>query len=108
MSVSGDTYISDLLSLSGGVNAFADRPMRYPVVEPEDLAGAGLHAVLLSTEPFPFQPKHVDEISRSTGLAPEIFHIVDGELLSWHGSRTPHGIDYARQVVADVRSSREG
>ena len=103
MSVSGDTFISDLLRLAGGENAFDDRPKRYPVLEPEELAAAGLDAVLLSTEPFPFQEKHIDEVSRATGLAPEIFHIVDGELLSWHGSRTPAGIDYAVEVLGRVR-----
>lgn len=108
MSASGDTFISDLLSLSGGVNAFADRPKRYPIVEPEELAAASLDAVLLSTEPFPFQPKHVGEISRATGLAPEIFHIVDGELLSWHGSRTPRGIDYAAEVIGEIRRGAAG
>jgi ABC-type Fe3+-hydroxamate transport system substrate-binding protein len=108
MSVSGDTFISDLLRLAGGENAFADRPKRYPVVEARDLAAAGLQAVLLSTEPFPFQEKHINELSRQTGLAPEIFHIVDGEMLSWHGSRTPAGIDYAVQVIARVRGSMEG
>jgi len=104
MSVSADTFISDLLRLAGGRNAFADRPKRYPVVEARDLAAAGLHAVLLSTEPFPFQEKHIAEVSRQTGLAPEIFHIVDGEMLSWHGSRTPAGIEYAAQVVGRVRA----
>jgi len=103
MSVSADTFISDLLRLAGGRNAFADRPKRYPVVEARDLAAAGLHAVLLSTEPFPFQEKHIAEVSRQTGLAPEIFHIVDGEMLSWHGSRTPAGIEYAAEVVGRIR-----
>jgi len=105
MSVSGDTFISDLLRLAGGENAFADRPKRYPVLEAEDLAAAGLRAVLLSTEPFPFQEKHIDEVSRQTGLAPEIFHIVDGEMLSWHGSRTPAGIDYATEVIGRARGN---
>ncbi len=105
MSVSGDTFISDLLRLAGGEIAFDDRPKRYPVLEPEELAAAGLDAVLLSTEPFPFQEKHIDEVSRATGLAPEIFHIVDGEMLSWHGSRTPAGIGYAVKVFGRVREA---
>ena len=75
------------------------------MVEAEELAAAGLHAVLLSTEPFPFQEKHIDEVSRQTGLAPEIFHIVDGEMLSWHGSRTPAGIDYAAEVIGRARGN---
>lgn len=105
MTVTDDTFAGDLLRLSGGRNVFGDRPMRYPVVEAEELAAAGPDAVFLSTEPFPFQPKHVDEISRRTGLAPEIFHIVDGEMLSWHGSRTPAGIDYAVEVIEAARST---
>ena len=108
MSVSGDTFISDLLGLAGGENAFAERPKRYPVVEAEEMAAAGLEAVLLSSEPFPFQEKHVDEVSRATGLAPEVFHLVDGEMLSWHGSRTPAGIEYAAEVVGRVREGMAG
>ncbi len=103
MSVSGDTFISDLLGLAGGENAFERRPKRYPVVEADDLASARLDAVLLATEPFPFQKKHIDEVSRQTGLAPEIFHIVDGEMLSWHGSRTPAGVAYASEVLEKIR-----
>ena len=92
---------------AGGENVFGGRPTRYPVVEPEEIAAAAPHAVLLSTEPFPFQDRHVEEISRNTALAPEIFHIVDGELLSWHGSRTPRGIDYAAELIARVRARQE-
>ena len=33
------------------------------------------------------------------GLPRERFRLVDGELLSWHGSRTPAGIDYAAEVL---------
>lgn len=107
MSVSADTFISDVLRLAGGRNAFADRPKRYPVVEARDLAAAGLHAVLLSTEPFPFQEKHIAEVSRQTGLAPEIFQVVDGEMLSWHGSRTPAGIEYAAEVIGRIREGAD-
>jgi ABC-type Fe3+-hydroxamate transport system substrate-binding protein len=99
MAVSSDTYVSALLTLPGGRNVFADRPKRYPLVTPKELSGTAPHVVLLSTEPFPFQEKHIHEISRDTALAPEIFRIVDGELLSWHGSRTPAGIDYAESVI---------
>jgi ABC-type Fe3+-hydroxamate transport system substrate-binding protein len=103
MTVSDDTFVADLLRLAGGRNVFGDRPKRYPVIEAEELAAAAPDVILLATEPFPFQPRHIDEIARETGLAPEIFHIVDGELLSWHGSRTPAGIDYAVEVIGAVR-----
>jgi hypothetical protein len=59
--------------------------------------------VLLGTEPFPFQEKHIEEIAIRTGLPRERFRIADGEYLSWHGSRTPTGIDYAERLITDRR-----
>jgi hypothetical protein len=41
-----------------------------------------------------------------SGLPRERFQIVDGEMLSWHGSRTPAGIDYAEQVIAGRHAER--
>ncbi len=106
MTASGDTFISSLLTQAGGDNVFAGHARRYPVVEPQDLVRARPEVILLSTEPFPFQAEHIDEISRDTALAPEMFCIVDGELLSWHGSRTPAGIDYAERVIEEAREAR--
>jgi hypothetical protein len=72
-----------------------------------DLTSAAPDVVLLSTEPFPFQPKHADELASLTGIDRDRFEIVDGEMLSWHGSRTPAGIDYAEQVVERTRARRQ-
>lgn len=105
MSVSGDTFVSSLLELAGGRNVLGRHPRRYPVVTAGELARSAPDVVLLSSEPFPFRQRHIDEISRATALAPEIFRIVDGELLSWHGSRTPSGIDYAEQIISAARSA---
>jgi ABC-type Fe3+-hydroxamate transport system substrate-binding protein len=99
MAVGGDTFVSALLALPGGVNVLADGPERYPTVEPAALAAATPDLVLLSSEPFPFEPAHADELAALTGVPRDRFRLVDGELLSWHGSRTPAGIDYAEAVV---------
>lgn len=99
MSVNRDTFASALLELAGGTNVFGARPVRYPEVTPEALAEADPELVLLCTEPFPFEEKHMDELARLTGLARERFALADGEYLSWHGSRTPDGIDYAAGLV---------
>jgi ABC-type Fe3+-hydroxamate transport system substrate-binding protein len=103
MSVNADTFVDDLLRLAGGRNVLADRAERYPTFEPEDLAALDPDVVLLSSEPFPFREKHADELAELTGLSRARFRIVDGELLSWHGSRTPAGIDYAEAVIAAAR-----
>ena len=106
MTVNVDTFVSALLGDAGGRNAFASRSNRYPVITPEELGDANPDVVLLSTEPFPFKPSHADELARASGVARERFRVVDGELLSWHGSRTPAGIDYAEQVIESALSFR--
>jgi iron complex transport system substrate-binding protein len=103
MVAGGATFVTAMLALPGGINVFADHPDRYPVVTAKDLADADPDAVFLSSEPFPFKEKHADELASSTGLPRDRVHFVDGEYLSWHGSRTPNGIDYAERVVADCR-----
>lgn len=99
MSVSNDTFIAGLLALAGGENVFGASEVRYPEIAAAALAAAQPQLVLLSTEPFPFGERHIDELVAATGLARDRFRIVDGERLSWHGSRTPAGIDYAAEVL---------
>jgi ABC-type Fe3+-hydroxamate transport system substrate-binding protein len=103
MTVNADTFVDALLSDAGGRNAFAGQPDRYPTITPEQLGAAKPDVVLLSTEPFPFKPSHADELAERSGLPRDHFQIVDGEMLSWHGSRTPAGIDYAEQVISQCR-----
>ncbi|MHB0949434.1 MAG: cobalamin-binding protein [Gemmatimonadaceae bacterium] len=100
MAVSGDTFVSAMLALAGGDNVFAHAAERYPTITPDALREADPDRVFLSSEPFPFTAKHAAELSGATGLPLERFVLVDGELLSWHGSRTPRGIDYAGALLA--------
>jgi ABC-type Fe3+-hydroxamate transport system substrate-binding protein len=106
MTVNADTFVSALLADAGGRNVFAHESERYPTITADALGEADPDVVLLSTEPFPFRPSHAEEIAAATGIPRERFAIVDGELLSWHGSRTPAGIDYAEQVVDRARTAR--
>jgi ABC-type Fe3+-hydroxamate transport system substrate-binding protein len=103
MTVNSDTFVSALLADAGGRNVFAARAERYPTITPDELRAADPDVVLLSTEPFPFKPSHADELSALSGIGRDRLRIVDGELLSWHGSRTPAGIDYAEQVIEQAR-----
>ena len=106
MTVNADTFVSALLADAGGRNVFAHESERYPTITADALREADPDVVLLSTEPFPFKPAHADDLAAATGIPRERFAIVDGELLSWHGSRTPAGIDYAEQVVDRARTAR--
>jgi ABC-type Fe3+-hydroxamate transport system substrate-binding protein len=100
MVAGGDTFVTAMLALPGGANVFADHAERYPTVTPQDLTVADPDVVLLSSEPFPFKEKHADELAVATGLPRERMQLVDGEYLTWHGSRTPDGVDYAERVIA--------
>jgi ABC-type Fe3+-hydroxamate transport system substrate-binding protein len=102
MTANADTFVSALLTDAGGENVFAERADRYPTITPEELGAADPDVVLLSTEPFPFKPSHADELAKLSGVQRDRMQIVDGEMLSWHGSRTPAGIEYAERVIAGV------
>lgn len=104
MSVNRDTFVDALLALAGGRNVFGARAERYPEITLEELARLAPERVFLSTEPFSFKPEHADELAQATGLPRERFVIADGEYLSWHGSRTPDGIDYAEGLIAAARA----
>jgi iron complex transport system substrate-binding protein len=103
MSVNADTYASALLELAGGENVFGRESLRYPEITTARLAARDPARVFLCTEPFGFLPRHADGLAAETGIARERFVIADGEFLSWHGSRTPRGIDYAAQLIRAAR-----
>jgi ABC-type Fe3+-hydroxamate transport system substrate-binding protein len=84
MVAGGQTFINDMLDRAGLENVFADRP-RYPEVSLTELQAANPAALLLSSEPYPFQEKHFPALREACPSA-EV-QLVDGELFSWYGSR---------------------
>ena len=104
MSVNADTFVDALLTQAGGINVFAARDVRYPEVTLDELVAAAPERVFLCTEPFAFEDRHRVELADATGLPLECFVIADGEYLSWHGSRTPDGIDYAAALIERARA----
>jgi ABC-type Fe3+-hydroxamate transport system substrate-binding protein len=103
MAAGSDTFVDALLTLPGGRNVFRSHPDRYPAVTAEDLRAADPQRIWLSSEPFPFAAKHIDELAEATGLPRSRFRLVDGQDLSWHGSRTRRGIDYAVELLEAAR-----
>ena len=84
MTVGGDTFINDILAKAGFQNVFATK-QRYPIITVEDLQAANCEVLLLSSEPYPFKQKHIDELQ--SHLPNTKILLADGEIFSWYGSR---------------------
>jgi ABC-type Fe3+-hydroxamate transport system substrate-binding protein len=96
MTVSGDTYIARMLELIGWRQWQATSPgARYPVFTWSESLCTEIDEVLLSTEPYRFTEAHADALERQTGKP---VRLVDGEMLSWYGSRAIAGLRYLREL----------
>ena len=95
MAAGTDTFIAALLGLAGG-RPVLDAP-RYPTLDEADLRRAD--RVLLPDEPFRFRARHADEIA-ALGVPRDRIHLVDGELLCWHGTRMAAGLRYLHELAA--------
>lgn len=85
-----NTFIHDILTLNGLQNVI--RQNRYPEVNLEELAALKPDLIFLSSEPYPFKEKHLNEISRAIPGARVM--LVDGEMFSWYGSRLVKAVQY--------------
>lgn len=90
MTVSADTYIADMLAQIGWQVLHRDAA-RYPSFTWTDAGVANADLVLLSSEPYRFDATHVEALQAQIGK-PVL--LVDGEMMSWYGSRSIAGIDY--------------
>jgi len=84
MLAGSDTFIYDMMTRCGLVNAIPDL-QRYPQISMEEMTTCGAEYILLASEPFPFSQKHLAELKQHLPDAKII--LVDGEMFSWYGSR---------------------
>jgi ABC-type Fe3+-hydroxamate transport system substrate-binding protein len=98
MVAGGDTFIHDMLQRSGFSNIFRNRD-RYPAIDLASLAGSDCQYVLLSSEPYPFRERHIQEVR---AILPDAnIRLVDGELFSWYGSRLLHSPPYFARLLRE-------
>ena len=100
MTVSGDTFIHDMLAICGAENVYASAGKRYPEITLEDAARRKVDLVLLPDEPFRYKEEHVGEFE---SLGAEV-KLVSGDNICWPGSRMVEGIGYLSKTVADARA----
>lgn len=86
MLAGNDTFIHSMLKQHGYHNIIEEK--RYPEMDTEELKKLSPQYVLLSSEPYPFNEKHLCEFQ---DLFPHSnIKIVDGERFSWYGTRLLH------------------
>lgn len=95
MSISRDTYIANMLAQIGWQVPDLGES-RYPRFDWSEHLVAGIDGVLLSSEPYRFTEAHADALERQIGK-PVL--LVDGEMLSWYGSRALDGLTYLRELA---------
>ncbi|MDX9884114.1 helical backbone metal receptor [Thauera sp.] len=94
MTIARDTYIAATLAAVGwhtlpAVEGGETGAARYPAFTWDAPWLAGVERVLLSTEPYRFRAEHLQEVEQ---LAARPALLVDGEMVSWYGSRAAAGV----------------
>ena len=93
-----DTFIDSTLQKCGLINAF--EAGRYPEVTAYKLLLAKPDVIFLSSEPYPFRQKHMDEFREILPNTKVI--LVDGEMFSWYGSRLLYAPAYFNELMYNV------
>ena len=99
MTVGGDTFIHHILTQAGYDNLYASR-QRYPETSISELLFLNCNLLFLSSEPYPFKQKHIDELQAY--LPQTRILLVDGEAFSWYGSRLLHTPVYLEQLKGKI------
>ena len=85
-----NTFIDDILRKIGLQNVVEES--RYPSLTLSELQTPNPQLIFLSSEPYPFKEKHVEEIKLALPNAKVM--LVDGEMFSWYGSRLVKAVEY--------------
>lgn len=91
MTVGRDTYISSMLAAAGWDSLPAVSAPRFPVFEWNAPWLTTVECVLLPSEPYAFTARHQAEVAR---LCDKPVTRIDGEMVSWYGSRAVAGLRY--------------
>jgi ABC-type Fe3+-hydroxamate transport system substrate-binding protein len=105
MTISADTYASDLLTTAGLANVFAGASGHYPRIDLAEVARRDPEIVLLPDEPYRFTADDARELasgalSGTRAARADRIVVFDGTLAFWHGPRIAAAVD-ALLALAD-------
>lgn len=132
MTFNGDTFGSDMLSMAGARNIFADRlrlyplaadlgkaeplaeeevgdrDVRYPRITMDEVRARSPEAILLPDEPFAFGPADVADYRDVAVPAAEhdAIQLVSGKDLFWYGAWTIDALPRLRQLIREMAKLR--
>jgi ABC-type Fe3+-hydroxamate transport system substrate-binding protein len=93
-----NTFIHDILVKNGLTNVMKES--RYPEITLTELKALAPELVFLSSEPYPFREKHLEELK---SVLPEAkIMLADGEMFSWYGSRLVKAVQYLFQLQLEL------
>lgn len=95
MAAGGDTFINAMLQAAALKNVFTHLA-RYPEIQIADLQKTKCELLLLSSEPYPFAEKHIEDLQAN--LPTTKIMLVDGEMFSWYGSRLIYAAEYLKKT----------
>ena len=93
-----NTFIDDILTITGLRNVV--KQSRYPTFDLNELQALKPDLIFLSSEPYPFKEKHLEEIRNAVPEAKVM--LVDGEMFSWYGSRLVKAVQYLFQLQKEL------
>lgn len=95
MTVGRDTYISSMLAAAGWDTLPVEAASRYPAFDWNAPWLDQVQRVLLPSEPYAFTARDVAEVGE---LARRPVARIDGEMVSWYGSRAIAGLRYLAEL----------
>ncbi|MGH8530079.1 MAG: ABC transporter substrate-binding protein [Nevskiales bacterium] len=98
MAAGTGSYIHSVLQRCGFTNVIA-KP-RYPELTLAEMQQTDPELILLSSEPYPFAQRHVEELAAH--LPQARIELVDGEMFSWYGVRMLKAADYLPELVSKL------
>lgn len=100
MAVGRDTFIHDMIEKAGFENCIVEPDSRYPTLTEIQIAEYQPDWVFLSSEPYPFNEKHLGEFEQNLHLKAKL---VDGGMFSWYGTRLFHSPSYFAQLRRELQ-----
>jgi ABC-type Fe3+-hydroxamate transport system substrate-binding protein len=99
MGVGTNTYVDDIINKCGFRNILKLKP-RYPELELQEIVNLSPDVVFLSSEPYPFKEKDVQELEDL--ITGKLIRLVDGEMFSWYGNRMLKAIPYLNNLIVNL------